>query len=207
MIKVCVNILLFGLLIASCAINNNGFFLSPNVNLHTDSLITSVGNAKVVSNTNCEGYFARITHTNGRYIDIFYPTKATDTFNFDFGIVIKNLEANYPTNWPFYYAPLGIFNIDSIIVDNTSNLWQSRLTFLSLINEDLINWNTINISRFKIKYVYVAGLKGIILNAPVQQINLYNSMDHIDDGPDQYRKTPYYQFLDTIPFKFLIPDV
>lgn len=201
----CTYISFFCLIFISCSISHNGFVLSERSDKQIDTLITSVGNLKKISNINCDGYFARISYRNGRYIDIFYPVQATDTIGFDFTVIIKNLKRNYPSNWPFYYAPLGIFEIDSILTDHKSILWNNRVTFLSLINKDKINWASVKFSGYEINYIYKLNLKGMLLSAPTQQINLYNSFDHIDDGPEQYPTTPYYQFIDSIPMQFLVP--
>ncbi len=198
-LKIC--LLPFFIIFISCnSINNilkisgnkdNGFIIEDTFKRNVDYLFLKT--IKVENKFISSGTFIFISGPNNRELNLFVSEKVEE--NSSLRKIIKSIEkSNNPNEWPFYYFIKGEFNVDSYI-DYTEIRKDYIYDAGTIIGQNsLFNLRNVEMQKHKIKYQYVNNASFCLSSIDIHEMNMYNKMTSLDDGPQINSSMPYYIF-------------
>jgi hypothetical protein len=167
--------------------------------------IISLPEVNILNQFNSSGAFISLKHENGRELDLFVPAESRKEINLS--KIINAVESeNDPNKWDFFYAPLGGIVIDSVLVNEALESYDSYVTIIE--QNELYKLKKVKKNGYLVMMQFVdAPVSFCIAQVNVDQINSYNSIKKLQDGPyhNESELASYVFSNEVKKIRFLLP--
>jgi hypothetical protein len=199
------NVFLMLLISESLLGQDSGFTIE-----YDETYVFSIDDVVMIDHLIISGTFVAITHENGRCLNLFVPDNDK---KINLKHILEIVEINNDSNeWPFYNCILGSPPMAFYIINNNGELtdygFHETIIGQNFLRLRLREFKSKRINNYRVSYEYRENVSFCIASVSVKKLNMYNSCDHLQDGP-KYRKSkiPSYVFDESkSEMKILLPE-
>tara|TARA_B100000780_G_scaffold193845_1_gene136671 strand:- start:138 stop:791 length:654 start_codon:yes stop_codon:yes gene_type:complete len=152
-----------------------------------------IESAEYINNEMLSGRFLRVTHENGRFLDLFVPK---DSIEFSIKRVVEEVELTNNTNvWPFFHTtftryPFSDFYCSDSVVKTFLNISKTGIS----IDHDNSIYKSYRYKSYEVEEYYQENVSFCKLKVKTKYINEYNKWDRIRGEP-HYRKSEISRYM------------